>query len=77
MDAAHGVSIERRGASGATSNQNFQFTMRINNPAVTSQMMVSCARAALKQAPGAYTMVELPMIDLLPGQREAIIRRIV
>ena len=77
IDTAHGVNIERHGVSGVTSNQNFQFSMRINNPALTSQMMVSCARAALRQAPGAYTLVELPMVDLLPGEKEDIIRRLV
>ena len=77
LDVGHGVLLERRGASGTTSNQQFQFSMRINNPALTSQVMVSCARAALRQAPGAYTMVEIPVIDLLPGEKEGIIRRLV
>jgi diaminopimelate dehydrogenase len=77
LDTGHGVSLERRGRSGVTSNQNFRFSMRINNPALTSQVMVSCARAGLRQAPGAYTLAELPVIDLLPGEREAIIRRLV
>ena len=77
MDVAHGVTIDRRGKSGVTSNQNFQFSMRVNNPALTSQIMVSCGRAALRQAPGAYTLVEFPVIDLLPGEREGIIRRLV
>ena len=77
MDVGHGVNMERRGTSGITSNQSFQFSMRINNPAVTSQVMVSSARAALRQAPGSYTLIELPVIDLLPGDRENIIRRLV
>ena len=77
LDVAHGVNLERRGTSGITSNQNFQFTMRINNPALTSQIMVSSARAALRQEPGAYTLLELPMIDLLSGEREDLIRRLV
>ena len=77
MDVGHGVNLERRGTSGSTSNQHFQFTMRINNPALTSQIMVSAARAAFRQVPGAYTLIELPVIDLLPGTREDIIRRLV
>jgi diaminopimelate dehydrogenase len=77
MDVGHGVNMERRGISSLVSNQNFNFSMRINNPALTSQVMVSAARAALRQAPGAYTLVELPVIDLLPGEREDIIRRLV
>jgi len=77
MDSGHGVSIERKGASGATDNQTFRFSMSVNNPALTSQIMVSCARAAMRQPPGAYTMIELPIIDLLPGDRREIIGRIV
>ncbi|MCL2006580.1 MAG: diaminopimelate dehydrogenase [Treponema sp.] len=77
IDMGHGVSLERRGTSGTTPNQTFQFIMRANNPALTSQIMVCTARAALRQAPGAYTLIELPVIDLLPGEREAIIRRLV
>ena len=77
MDVGHGVNLERRGTSGVTSNQTFQFSMRINNPAITSQVMVCSARAALRQAPGAYTLLEIPVIDLLPGDREDLIHRLV
>ena len=76
-DMGHGVRIERKGVSGDTHNQKFGFDMSVNNPALTSQIMVSCARAALRQAPGCYTMPELPPIDLLFGERESIIRRLV
>ena len=77
IDRGHGVNLTRKGVSGCTDNQNFSFSMSINNPALTSQVMVSCARAAAKQSPGAYTMIELPVIDLLPGDREGLIRRLV
>jgi len=77
IDRGHGVNLVRKGVSGKTDNQNFEFNMSINNPALTAQIMVSCARAAMKQAPGAYTMIELPVIDLLPGDREGLIRRLV
>lgn len=77
MDVGHGVRIERKGVSGVTHNQMFQYDIRINNPALTSQIMVSSARAALKQAPGAYTMLEVPLIDFLPGERDALLRRLV
>ncbi|MCL2212480.1 MAG: diaminopimelate dehydrogenase [Oscillospiraceae bacterium] len=76
-DMGHGVRIERKGVSGDTHNQKVGFDMSINNPALTSQIMVSCARAAFRQVPGCYTMPELPPIDLLPGEREGIIRRLV
>lgn len=77
LDCGHGVNMSRKGVSGATHNQMFEFTMKINNPALTAQVMTACARAAARQRPGAYTMIELPVIDLLYGEREALIRRLV
>jgi len=77
-DVGHGVLMERKGASGATHNQLFEFRMTINNPALTSQIMVSCARAAaLRLSPGAYTMPEIAPMDMLPGDRETLIKTLV
>lgn len=69
-DMGHGVRMERKGVSGFTQNQRFGFDMSVNNPALTGQILVACARAAMRQKPGCYTMIELPMVDLLPGDRE-------
>ena len=77
IDMGHGVSIERKGASGVTDNQLLKFEMRINNPALTAQIMVASLRATFKLEPGAYTMLEIPLIDYLPGDREAILTRLV
>lgn len=77
IDKGHGVNLVRKGVSGQTDNQLFEFNMKINNPALTSQVMVSCARAASRQRPGAYTMIELPVADLLPLDRESAIRKLV
>lgn len=76
-DMGHGVLLERHGVSADAHNQNFSFQMRINNPALTGQIMLSCARAATRQNPGCYTMIELPMVDLLPGDREQHIAKLV
>jgi len=76
-DAGHGVVMTRKGVSGTTDNQLFQFKMLINNPALTAQVMLSCARASFRLAPGAYTMPEIPVIDLLPGDREPLLARLV
>lgn len=76
-DMGHGVNMVRRGVSGMTHNQNFEFNMSINNPALTGQVLVCAARAAVKLAPGAYTMIEIPVIDLLPGERESVIGEMV
>lgn len=77
MDMGHGVVIERKGVSGATHNQQFRFEMRIQNPALTAQVMTSALRAAMRQPPGCYTPLELPVIDFLPGDREEWVRRLV
>ena len=77
-DTGHGVRMERKGVSGTTHNQLFEFNMSINNPALTSQIMVSCARAAaLRLQPGAYTMPEIAPMDLLPGDRETLVKTLV
>ena len=76
-DVGHGVNLVRKGVSGQTHNQLFEFNMKINNPALTAQVLVNVARATMKQQPGAYTMIEIPVIDYLPGDREEIIRHLV
>lgn len=76
-DVGHGVNLVRKGVSGQTHNQLFEFNMKINNPALTSQVLVNAARASVRQQPGAYTMIEIPVIDFLPGDREEIIRHLV
>ena len=77
IDMGHGVLMERKGVSGVTQNQLFEFRMKINNPALTAQIMASCGRATMRQQPGAYTMPEIPVIDLLSGEREALIKKLV
>ena len=64
-DMGHGVLLERKGVSGETQNQRFQFTMQINNPALTAQVLASCARAAVKQQPGCYTLPQIAPYDLV------------
>lgn len=76
-DMGHGVHMTRKGVSGRTQNQRLEFNMSINNPALTAQILVGVARASMKQRPGAYTMIEVPVIDLLPGDREELIAHLV
>lgn len=76
-DVGHGVNMTRKGVSGKTHNQLFEFDMKINNPALTGQVMVSCARAAMRQLPGCYTMIEIPVADLLPCTREEAVAKLV
>ena len=55
--------------------------MEINNPALTGQVLAACARAAVRlrndQRFGAYTLIEIPPIFLLPGDEEQLIRSLV
>ncbi len=76
-DMGHGVLLERKGVSGKTQNQLFTFTMKINNPALTAQVLVSCCRAVKKQNAGCYTLPEIAPMDLLAGDRETLIRSLV
>jgi diaminopimelate dehydrogenase len=76
-DVGHGVLMERTGTSGKTANQQFKWEMRINNPALTAQVMVAAARASTKQSPGAYTLLEIPLIDYFSGNVDELIRRLV
>jgi len=76
-DMGHGVNLVRKGVSGETQNQRFEFNMSINNPALTAQVLVNVARATMRQQPGCYTMIEIPVIDMLPGDRESLIAHLV
>ncbi|MBP5278511.1 MAG: diaminopimelate dehydrogenase [Prevotella sp.] len=76
-DMGHGVNLVRKGVSGKTQNQRLEFNMSINNPALTAQVLVNVARASMRQQPGCYTMIEIPVIDYLPGDRADLIEHLV
>ena len=76
-DMGHGVVMERKGVSGITHNQQLKLAMNINNPALTAQIMVAAARASLKQRPGAYTLIQIPIIDFIYGDTDEIIKKLV
>ncbi|HHY35577.1 MAG TPA: diaminopimelate dehydrogenase [Firmicutes bacterium] len=73
----HGVVLQRFGSSGTAQNQVLELRMRLSNPSATAQVMVAAARASTKLQPGAYTLVEIAPADLLPEDRETIIRTMV
>lgn len=77
IDMGHGVHIERKGVSGVTHNQRMDFHMSLTNPAATAQVMVSAARASLKQTPGCYTLIEIPPINCIYGETSTLIKRLV
>jgi len=76
-DMGHGVLMEHKGKAGSTHNQLLCYSHRINNPAVTSQVMVSSARAIAKQKPGCYTMLEIPISDYLVMDIQQIVTTMV
>ena len=76
-DVGHGVQMTHKGVSGKTHNQLFEYAMHINNPALTSQFMVSAARASMKQQAGAYTVIEIPPVDFLAGDLNTLIAKLV
>lgn len=77
IDKGHGVHMERKGVSGITHNQRIEFIMSICNPAAAGQVMVAAARACLRQQPGCYTTLEIPLIDFLYGEREQLLHRLI
>lgn len=66
----HEAAIER---TSMQVNQTYQISGQ--NPEFTANIMASCARACIaardRDAFGAYTMLELPLIDFLPGKNLA------
>ena len=76
-DMGHGVNLTRQGVSGQAQNQRFAFNMEINNPALTGQVLVNVARAAMRLEPGCYTMIEIPVVDMLPCSRDEAVAALV
>lgn len=77
IDLGHGVHMDRRGIAGSSHNQRMKLEMTVMNHAATAQVMVSAARGIVRQKPGCYTMLEIPVADFLPGDRERNLKRLV
>jgi len=77
IDMGHGVHMNRKGVSGKTHNQRMDFSMMVSNPAATAQVLVSAARASMKQKPGGYTLIEIPPIDFIYGDKSNLIERLI
>ena len=80
-NVAHGVNLVCSGVSGTTHNQRFEFNMEINNPALTGQVLVACARAAhrltAEQRYGTYTMIDIAPVYMLSGDDEMWVGKLV
>ena len=77
IDLGHGVHMERKGAAACSHNQRMLLEMTVMNPAATAQIMVSAARGIVRQKPGCYTMLEIPIADCLPGDRVSNLKRLI
>lgn len=77
IDVGHGVNMVRKAGAASTHNQIFEFNMSINNPDLTGQMLVCAARASQRQQAGAYTLIEVPVIDFLEGDKDELISKLV
>lgn len=73
----HGVRLERMGSSGTAHNQTLELKLRLTNPSATAQIMVSAARASMRLNPGCYVLGEIPPINLLPGDRETLVKNLI
>lgn len=67
VDMGHRIHVFRKGGASGIDNQLLDFETTFHNPASTAQVMVGCARAATRLAPGAYTMLEIPPLAYLAG----------
>ena len=63
--------MTRKGVSGTTQNQLLEFNMKINNPALTAQILVAVARATRRLAPWLLHDAGDPLSSTCsPGERE-------
>lgn len=77
VDMGHAIQIQRKGGASGVDNQLLHFDTTFHNPASTAQVMIAAARAVTRQAPGAYTMLEIPPLYYLPYPLEEVMQRIV
>jgi diaminopimelate dehydrogenase len=77
INTEHGVLIEHKFNTDLVKEPVMEYKMRINNPQLTAQIMLACGRATMCQQPGAYTMPEIPVMDMLQGDRESLVKRLI
>ena len=68
FNTKHGVLIEN-----VFENQKMNFSMEIDNPTLTGNILVSAMRAAFLQKPGAYLMPEIPPCSFFDGNFEKLV----
>ncbi len=77
VNMGHKINIEREGVSSQVHNQRYELKIEVQNPAATAQVMVAAARASMRVEPGAYTMLEIPLIKFIEGDTEENIGKLI
>jgi diaminopimelate dehydrogenase len=66
-DEGHGIVLDRRGTSGRTAHQHLLLEARFDAIALTAEMMIAACRVLPNLEAGAYSLLELPIGQLLPS----------
>jgi diaminopimelate dehydrogenase len=77
VDMGHRIRVFRKGGASGYDNQLLTFETTFHNPASTAQVLVSSARASTRIAPGAHTMLEIPLAYFLPEEIPSLMKRLV
>lgn len=77
IDMGHRIHVFRKGGSSGVDNELLDFDTTFHNPASTAQVLVASARAATRLAPGAHTMLEIPLAYFLPEDIPSLMKRLV
>jgi hypothetical protein len=64
----HGITLERDGVAGGVGHQRFLVEARFDVHGAAAQVMVAAARALVGSPPGARTLSEVPLAQLLGGK---------
>ncbi|NTV35679.1 MAG: diaminopimelate dehydrogenase [Anaerolineaceae bacterium] len=77
IDMGHAIQVSRKGGASGIDNQLLHFETTFHNPASTAQVLIGCARAVTRLAPGAHTMLEVPLAAFLVDEIDSLMKRLV
>lgn len=69
-EEGQGIVLERWGTSGPSAHQLLLLEARFDVQMLSAQVMVGAARAVMTQAPGAHSLLEVPLISLWGAVRD-------
>lgn len=71
-EEGHGIVLERRGTSGQTAHQHLLLEARFDAIALTAEIMIAACRVLPNLEAGAYSLLELPIGQLLPSALDQV-----